>query len=222
MEYLTNLLPAPVLSDRLSCVMASLKSDNSTYPALDPDQWVDRYGDCLYHLALGRLHNPADAEHTVQETFLAAWQSRDTFPRESLESAWLIEILQHTIIDQMRAYYRQNPVTDALAEERIIQDFFEPAGHPKKNPSAWAPDLGTLLTNEGFWEVLEKCNEKLPAAARDAFLLRDVDNIDCQIICEVLNVTQSHLWALLYRARLQIRQCLEINWFENRTVRACS
>ncbi len=36
-------------------------SNNANQATLDPDQWVERYGDCLYHLALTRLRDPADA-----------------------------------------------------------------------------------------------------------------------------------------------------------------
>ncbi len=197
-------------------------SNNANQATLDPDQWVERYGDCLYHLALTRLRDPADAKHAVQETFLAAWQSRDSFPNEFSESAWLIGILKQKILDRMRAYYRQTPVTDTSTGEKIIQDFFDLFGSPKKSPSAWAPDPGILLTNERFWEVLQKCEEKLPPAARDAFILREADHLSIQTICEVLNITRSHLYILLLRARLQIRQCLEINWFENERVKACS
>ena len=47
--------------------------DTSPKP-LDPESWVDRYGDYLYTFALFRVQNKATAEDLVQETFIAALQ----------------------------------------------------------------------------------------------------------------------------------------------------
>lgn len=38
---------------------------------LDPESWVDQYGDYLYRYAVSRLRDPTAAEEVLQETFLA-------------------------------------------------------------------------------------------------------------------------------------------------------
>ena len=47
--------------------------------SLNPNQWVDAHGDCLFRFALVRLRNVELAENLIQETFLAALQSHRTF-----------------------------------------------------------------------------------------------------------------------------------------------
>ncbi len=72
-------------------------------PNLDPQTWVDQYGDYLYRFALARIKDQAAAEDLVQETFLAALQVSATnswvmlyrarmFLRRCLELDWFNKI----------------------------------------------------------------------------------------------------------------------------------
>ncbi len=181
----------------------------------DPEQWVDAYGNYLYHFALSRLRNTTDAENAVQETFLAALKARESFSGRSSERTWMIGILKHKIIDSMRKGYREKPVTDLQKNDEAIDQFFDHAGRPPKNLAHWIPKPDELLEKKEFWHVFYKCSEKLPQTAGDAFLLREVEKMESKEICSILNITLSNLWVLLHRARLQLRECLEINWFNS-------
>ncbi|MCK5081295.1 MAG: sigma-70 family RNA polymerase sigma factor [Candidatus Omnitrophica bacterium] len=181
----------------------------------DPELWVDAYGNYLYHFALSRLRNTTEAENVVQETFLAALKARDSFSGRSTERTWLIGILKHKIIDVMRKGYREKPVSDLQKNEEAIDQFFDHAGHPKKDVSKWIAKPDELLEKKEFWHVFYKCSEKLPKTTADAFLLREIEKMDSTEICSILKITSSNLWVLLHRARLQLRECLEINWFNS-------
>jgi len=47
----------------------------------------------------------------------------------------------------------------------------------------------------------------------NAFTLREVEELDSQEVCKVLNVSTNNLWVMLHRARLGLWRCLEVNWF---------
>ena len=194
--------------------MSSQQSEQIPQKLLNPEHWVDQYGDYLYHFALSRLRNTADSENVVQETFLAAIKSLKSFSGKSMERTWLIGILKHKIIDHFRKNYKEKQVTDLQTNEEAINQFFDRAEHLKKQPSQWIPDPNELLEKKEFWEVFYKCSEKLPQTTSDAFLLQEVEKMNSKEICQVLGITLSNLWVLLHRARLHLRQCLEINWFE--------
>ena len=183
---------------------------------INPEDWVDQYGNYLYHFALGRLRNITDAENVVQETFLAAFKARNTFSGKSTERTWLVGILKHKIIDLLRKSYREKPVTDIQNSEEAINQAFDYAGHSKKTLGHWIPKPDELLENKEFWAAFYKCSEKLPKTAGHAFLLREIEKIDSKEICEILGISLSNLWVLLHRARLQLRDCLEINWFNGK------
>ena len=191
------------------------QSHKQTSPKpLNPENWVDQYGNYLYHFALGRLRNTTDAENVVQETFLAAFKGRNSFSGKSTERTWLTGILKHKIVDHMRKGYKEKPVTDLQPDIEAIDQFFDRAEHMKKQPGKWAADPNAILETKEFWEVLYKCSEKLPKTASDAFLLREVEKMDSKEVCKTLGISLSNLWVLLHRARLHLRQCLEQNWFE--------
>jgi RNA polymerase sigma-70 factor (ECF subfamily) len=51
------------------------------------------------------------------------------------------------------------------------------------------------------------------------FTLREVDEVEGDAICAMLGLSSSNLWVLLHRARKQLRQCLEANFFGHRETR---
>ena len=184
-------------------------------PQLSPaDQWVDVHGNYLYRFALSRLRNTELAENAVQETLLAALQARKSFSGNSSERTWLIGILKHKIIDHYRKRYREIPVTDLQSDEKAIDSFFDYTGHPKEFPSNWLPNPREVTSKHEFWEVFEKCLKKLPKTTADVFSLREMDHMDTKKICKIIGITSTNLWVILHRARLQLRRCLEANWFQ--------
>jgi RNA polymerase sigma-70 factor, ECF subfamily len=180
----------------------------------NPEKWVDLHGSYLFRFALSRLRNSELAENLVQETFLAALQGKNSFSGRSSERTWLIGILKHKIYDHLRRKYREVPITDVKQEEQTIDSFYDNAGVPNEKPTDWMPNPRELLKSNEFWETFENCLKKLPQRAADAFSLREIDDLDTKQICKLLRLTPTNLWVVLHRARLQLRRCLETNWFE--------
>jgi len=197
--------------------MKSPKSPQKKNAASSPDQWVDLHGNYLYRFALSRLRNRELAENAVQETLLSALTARKKFCGRSSERTWLIGILKHKIIDHYRKKYREISVTDLVPEDQdAVESFYDVAGKPNKYPSEWEADPRQLSSNNEFWRILEDCLKKLPKATADAFSMREMDKIDTKEICKILGISATNLWVMLHRARLQLRGCLENNWFEKK------
>ncbi|RZI97063.1 MAG: RNA polymerase subunit sigma, partial [Rubrivivax sp.] len=64
-----------------------------------------------------------------------------------------------------------------------------------------------------FFAVLEACTEKLPAVQGRLFLMREWLELSSEDICKELSLTPTNLYVQLHRARLRLRECLELNWF---------
>jgi RNA polymerase sigma-70 factor, ECF subfamily len=177
--------------------------------------WLNEHGDFLYRFALARLRDPHAAEDVVQETFLAAVKSPD-FAGQSAPRTWLTGILKHKIIDVMRKSVRETPVSDLITEtdDYSADDFFDAAGHWADKPQEWdMPE--DALEQKQFLGVLQTCMDKLPAKSKQIFMLRDVQETDNEEICKELNITATNAWVMLYRARMGLRKCLELNWLNN-------
>lgn len=65
-------------------------------------QLYDAYGQRLYAYALRITSDPAAAEEAVQECLVAVWQGARTFRGESRALAWLLGIVHHKALNQLR------------------------------------------------------------------------------------------------------------------------
>ena len=173
--------------------------------------WLNEHGDFLYRFALARLRDPHLAEDVVQETFLAAIKS-PSFAEQSAPRTWLTGILKHKIIDVMRKNVREVAASSLMSDEDANMDeFFDEKGHWVDKPQQWdMPE--DALEQKQFLGVLQTCMERLPTKLAQLFMLRDVQETDNDEICKELNITTTNAWVMLYRARMGLRKCLEINW----------
>jgi RNA polymerase sigma-70 factor (ECF subfamily) len=198
------------------------KNKNTPYPSVlsDPETWVDVHGNYLFRYAMMRLRNKDLAENMVQETFLAALKGKKSFSGRSSERTWMVGILKHKIIDHYRKDFRERPVTDLQTlqadEEQTVDQFYDAVENPRKYPKDWMPDQEAVLNSKEFWSVLHGCMGKLPKTTSAAFAMRELDDMDTPEICKELGISSTNLWVMLHRARLQLRECLERNWFENK------
>ena len=44
-------------------------------------------------------------------------------------------------------------------------------------------------------------------------MLKTIQNYETEEICNELRISSSNLWVIIHRARLQLKECLEGNWF---------
>jgi RNA polymerase sigma-70 factor (ECF subfamily) len=192
----------------------------------DPTAWVDQHGDYLFRYAVFRLRDVAVAEDVVQETLLAALQAYQSFAGRGSERTWLVGILKHKIIDHFRRRSRETPFDphegESLEHHELFMQTGEWVGHwvavvePDKahlGPIEWNTNPAALLEQSEFWEVFNRCLSALPARIASAFTLREMDGLRSEEICEVLSISNSNLWVMLYRARTHLRHCIELNWF---------
>jgi RNA polymerase sigma-70 factor (ECF subfamily) len=179
---------------------------------MNPDSWVDTHGDALYRYALSRVRNPTVAEDLVQETFLAAIQSQQSYQGNSSELTWLTGILRHKTLDFFRKSSRANEQSLDAAGTEDVESPFNAKGAWDSPPSTWSSPHRSLERDE-FWSKIQSCIATLPEAMRRSFVLREFDGLESDAVAEILDITTNNLWVMLSRARLKLRQCLQSHWF---------
>ncbi|TAL57296.1 sigma-70 family RNA polymerase sigma factor [Pandoraea sp.] len=170
----------------------------------------------LLKFARLQLRNDAMAEDVVQETLIAALERPDRFAGQSSLKTYLTGILKHKIIDALRAGAREISLSHAGADDERTDDelfdaLFDTTGHFRDKPRDWG-DPDAVLRQKQFFEILELCVEKLPAKTGRVFMMREWLELDTDEICKELGVSTTHVWVMLYRARMRLRECLDLNW----------
>jgi RNA polymerase sigma-70 factor, ECF subfamily len=185
--------------------------------ATDPERWVDEHGDVLYRYAVVRVRKPEIAQDLVQETLLAAMRSYAKFAGQSSVRSWLCGILKHKLCDYFRKLGRETSFTDLefLADE--CAEKFVPEGYwvHMNGPKEWKPEADEVMHRDEFWKVMRDCLAKLPERVATVFMMREMDEVESKEICATLSISDSNLWVMLHRARMALRECLAMNWFEN-------
>ena len=181
----------------------------------NPAQWVEQYGDLLFKFTVSRVGNIDVAKDLVQDTFLSALKNTAIFKGEVSEKNWLFAILKNKIIDCYRS--RARTLISSLNEylEKANDYFDEDEGwQVSAKPQQWAVDYSQNIERKEFYEILERCKNKLTELQNIVFTMKYLDDSDSETICKELNISSSNYWVLIHRAKLQLRQCLEKNWFK--------
>ena len=165
--------------------------------------------------ARAQLRNDAWAEDAVSETVLAALAKPQAFAGQSQLKTWLVGILKHKLIDQIRRHSREVSATTAEDGEDYDALLLNDGGGWREAPAEWGDPEATLGQRE-FFEVLEVCVEELPGVQGRVFMMREWLELDTAEICKELKITSTNAWVLLHRARLRLQTCLQQRWFGNK------
>jgi RNA polymerase sigma-70 factor (ECF subfamily) len=179
------------------------------------EQQVADLRNYLMKFARLQLRNETWAEDAVSEVMVAALAKPQAFSNRSQLKTWLVGILKHKVIDALRYKSREVCHASSIDEADVDPlDFlgFKSDGHYVEAPAEWGnPEQQT--SSRQFFEVLEVCVSQLPTMQGRLFLMREWLELSSEEVCKELGLTPTNLYVQLHRARLRLRECLELNWY---------
>jgi RNA polymerase sigma-70 factor (ECF subfamily) len=166
---------------------------------------VRRHSGDLFNgaLALGLRENAA--EELVADTFAAFLDAAPRFEGRSTVKTFLFGILYRKAMERGRKAAREKAV-DPIDES--FESRFNLVGHWRRPPQG--PEEETLAREAAG--LIEGCLKGLRPLEKAAFLLKEVEGESNEAIGNVLEVKDTHLRVLLFRARNKLRDCLEKRW----------
>ena len=177
-------------------------NDSSENRNLEPRLWVQKYGDLFYQYALRRLNDRQAAEDVVQETFLAAIKASVNYRGDALESTWLSSIMRKKTIDVIRKRERarnNRSVSDVAEVNNVTEDqCLDVIG------ASFAMAPSKAMADAEFMKLVRDTLKRLPKNQADVFMLRELEQLEPEVICELLNISRKNLWVRLYRARVAL------------------
>ena len=190
------------------------------------DEWafteiVDRYGLAMYRVARAHVGSDDLAGDVLQESWLAALRSIQTFEGRSTLRTWLIGIAANVARSRRRREARGSAFSvllSALAVPRssTTVDSARFQGRAGDDPGAWRlpptawSDLpeAQLLSKEVLGEV-KTAIDALPEAQRVVIQMRDVEGFASDEVARILGISTANVRVRLHRARAAVRARLE-------------
>ena len=175
---------------------------------------VERWGGVMLRVAMLHAGNRAVAEEVVQDAWLTLLRSLDRFERRSALRTWVLGIVINVARARARAERRAAAAAEPGHDAAVDPARFLPADHPRwphhwaSEPRPWPTPEQDLLAGETHQVMIDAINA-LPPAQREVLILRDVEGMPAEDVCNVLHITNTHQRVLLHRGRSRVRAALE-------------
>jgi RNA polymerase sigma-70 factor, ECF subfamily len=163
---------------------------------------VTRYQARVYRLACRMIGNDGDANDVLQETFLAVHRGLPAFRADSRFSTWLYRIATNAALMHRRARARR-PAESLEAFLPRFDDDGRHAGEPADLRAASRAD--EILDRKDLADKARAGLERLPEIYRDAFVLRDLEELTTAEVAELLGIDAAAVRQRVHRARLMLR-----------------
>jgi len=162
---------------------------------------VRRYSGMVFTLS-ARLVGPLDAEDIVQETFLRAFRSLESFRGESSLKTWLYAIALNRVrvrrgtLARLRALFLSGD-SGPTPDFSLLDNATDPERSPEEN---------ALLSDQR--RRLRKAVHDLPEEFRMAVVLRDLEGLSYEEVASVLSVPVGTVRSRLARGRALLKEAL--------------
>jgi RNA polymerase sigma-70 factor (ECF subfamily) len=172
-----------------SLVLASMEDLGSK---IDVTVLVETYSTLLFRVAHSVLRSRAESEDVVQDVFVRVIEHSRSLPAVRDMRVWLIRIAWNLAIDRRRR----------IRPEQMDASFVE----------------GLVATSMPADEAMDEAQrmkavllelERLPKGERHVLLLSAIEELGTAEMAQVLGKSESAVRALLFRARMRLRQRLK-------------
>jgi RNA polymerase sigma-70 factor, ECF subfamily len=182
------------VSDDNRLIAACLTGDPAAF-----GQLVRQYQDRLFHTVYRLVDHPEDAQDVVQETFLNAYQSLNSFKGDSLFFTWLYRIAVNTAISLKRKKKAALRIDASRNGEHGVE--------PPDPSDASRP--GHALERAEQERRVHQALSRLSPEHRAVLVLKDMEGQKYETMAEILQVPIGTIRSRLHRARLELRELLE-------------
>lgn len=165
------------------------------------DLLVAKYQRRLIRLVSHIVHDPAEAEDVVQETFIKAYRAIRHFRGDSAFYTWLYRISINTAKNVLASRSRRTPTsTDNDAEQAEVIDSGEQLRDINTPESA--------LASQQIVRTVNAAMDALPLDLRTAIVLREIEGLSYEEIADIMSCPVGTVRSRIFRARDLIAQKL--------------
>jgi RNA polymerase sigma-70 factor (ECF subfamily) len=165
---------------------------------------VDEHRDRVFNITYRMLGNRAEAEDVAQEVFIAVFKTIDQFREESKFSTWLYRVTVNHCKNRIKYLARRHDRDKDELDETSQQTNGAVTGVPVR---AAQPDKA--LASAQMEKLLQEAIAALDPEQRQVVILRDVEELSIEEICEITELPDGTVKSRLHRARLVLRKKMQ-------------
>ena len=159
------------------------------------EQTVVPHLNAAYNLSRWLTRNSEDADDLVQESYLKAFRSFETFQGNGVNDAraWLLTVVRNTCFTWLKKKGAQ-PFMEFQEQVHSVND--------------QTPDAESVLLNRAALGALNNCIENLPLEFRETIVLREIEELSYKEISGIVRVPVGTVMSRLARARKRLQDCM--------------
>jgi RNA polymerase sigma-70 factor, ECF subfamily len=163
---------------------------------------VDAHRDRVFNITYRMLGNRAEAEDVAQEVFIAVFKTIDSFREESKFSTWLYRVAVNHCKNRIKYLARRHEKKRDQLDEHAPATNNAVLGPPK----GMRPDRA--LESAQMEVLLQEAIASLDEEHRAVVILRDVEELSIEEICDITGLPDGTVKSRLHRARAALRKKL--------------
>jgi RNA polymerase sigma-70 factor (ECF subfamily) len=169
-------------------------------------EMVEAYQDRVFNLLFRMIGKREEAEDLAQEVFVTVFKSIDQFRGESKLSTWLYRVAANHCKNRIkylaRRYDRSTGELDEAAERAAAAQGGAPVGAGRID----APDRA--FEGAETERIVQRAIAELDEDHRLVVVLRDIEELAYEEICEITGLPEGTVKSRLHRARLALKEKL--------------
>ena len=164
------------------------KGNSSDYSIL-----VNRYKNKAFSMLKRMLKNELEAEEVLQDSFMKAYNSLDSFKGESKFSTWFYRIVYNSALTKLSSQKRKTE-----SEMTSVEDHFD-------LESDYKPDE---IEKTDINDLIRKTISKLPERYAAILTMFYLNEMSIEEISEVMGLSITNVKVMLYRSRNSLRDLI--------------
>ena len=157
---------------------------------------IDRYKNKAYSMLVRMLKNNMEAEEVLQDCFLKAFYGLNGFRQEAKFSTWFYRIVYNSALTRLGGKKRK-----INAETGSIDDYYDLPGQ----------DDFKVTERMNTEEILSELIQKLPANYAAAINMFYINDMSCEEISIVMNISLANVKVILHRSRNALKDLIMRN-----------
>jgi len=164
---------------------------------------IDSHRDRVFNITYRMLGHRAEAEDVAQEVFITVFKTIDAFREESKFSTWLYRVTVNHCKNRIKYLARRRDRDRDELDETSTETngaAGAPIGHAPPDRALEGAQLEVLL---------QEAIANLDDDHRIVVVLRDIEDLSIEEICEITGLPDGTVKSRLHRARLVLRKRLQ-------------